>query len=315
MTAEELAVGLFKLRFEALGTNCLVQFRAPSIESAKKYRSETLAWIRAFEETWSRFRPDSLLCHINASAGINAVKLTPQQDEIIKLCEHTFRTSKGIIDPTSYPLTELWDSAAQRDQVPEENEIAQTRESIGWDKVEHSPGSVFLPEKGMALEIGGFGKEYAVDQLIALARSYQIEHALVDLGRDVATLGSPVHGPYWVVGVENARELDAPLHRLAITNQALATSGNGRRFRTIGGEKYGHIIDSRTGHPVKNELLTATCLANDCLTAGLLSTSACILGIDSGMEQVDRSFNTEALFQTATNTLFSNNIHLQLISQ
>ncbi|MDA7518124.1 FAD:protein FMN transferase [Akkermansiaceae bacterium] len=314
MTAQELTAGLFKLRFKALGTNCVVQFRAPSIDSAKGFRTAALAWIREFENTWSRFRPDSLLCQINASAGKTAIQLTPEQDEVLRLCEHTYRTSREIIDPSSYPLTKLWDEGAQRDEIPSDQMIAQALGLVGWGKVEFSSGQVFLPEEGMALEIGGFGKEYAVDQLIALARSFEIKHALVDLGRDVATLGSPPHGPYWIVGAENAQELDAPLHRLAITNQALATSGNGRRFRSIAGDKFGHIIDARSGWPVKNNLLTATCLANDCLTAGLLSTSACILGAEAGMAEIDRSLHTEALFQTSTNTIFSRNIHLNLIA-
>ncbi|MEJ6635137.1 MAG: FAD:protein FMN transferase [Akkermansiaceae bacterium] len=314
MTAKELTAGLFKLRFKALGTNCVVQFRAPSVEAAKGYRAAALGWIREFENTWSRFRPDSLLCQINASAGKTAVELTPEQDEVVRLCEHTYRTSRKIIDPSSYPLTRLWDEAEQRDVVPSEKAIAEAVKLVGWEKVEFSDGRIFLPEGGMALEIGGFGKEYAVDQLIALARSFEIEHALVDLGRDVATLGSPPHGPYWVVGAENAQQLDAPLHRLAITNQALTTSGNGRRFRSIAGEEFGHIIDARSGSPVKNDLLTATCLANDCLTAGLLSTSACILGAEAGMAEIDRSLNAEALFQTKTTTLFSHSIHLHLIA-
>ncbi|MDA7537072.1 FAD:protein FMN transferase [Akkermansiaceae bacterium] len=314
MTAKELTAGLFKLRFKALGTNCVVQFRAPSVESAKGYRTAALAWIWEFENTWSRFRPDSLLGQINASAGKTGIELTPEQDEVMRLCEHTYRTSREIIDPSSYPLTKLWDEAAERDEIPSEKMIQNALSFVGWEKVEFSSGHIFLPEEGMALEIGGFGKEYAVDQLIALARSYEIEHALVDLGRDVATLGSPPHGPYWVVGAENAQELDAPLHRLAITNQALATSGNGRRFRSIAGEKFGHIIDARSGFPVKNDLLTATCLANDCLTAGLLSTSACILGAEAGMAEINRSLNAEALFQTDTTTLFSHSIHLHLIA-
>ncbi len=314
MTTQDLTAGLFKLRFKALGTNCVVQFRAPSVDSAKGYRTAALGWIKEFEKTWSRFKPDSLLCQINASAGKTAIQLTPEQDQVVRLCEHTYRTSREIIDPSSYPLTKLWDEAAQRDEIPSEEAISTARSSVGWEKVEFSSGQIFLPEKGMALEIGGFGKEYAVDQLIALARSFEIEHALVDLGRDIATLGSPAHGPYWVVGAENAQELDAPLHRLAITNQALATSGNGRRFRSIGGERFGHIIDARSGWPVKNDLLTATCLANDCLTAGLLSTSACILGTEAGMAEIDRSLHTEALFQTETDTLFSRSIHLHLIA-
>lgn len=314
MSTADLTTGLFKLSFKALGTNCLVQFRTDEIEAAKEFRTAALAWIKDFENTWSRFKPDSLLCKINAAAGQSLIELTPEQDHVIQLCEHTYRTSHGLIDPTSFPLTGLWDQAAQVDEPPAEDAIKETLKKVSWPTVDCREGSVFLPEKGMALEIGGFGKEYAVDQLLALGKQCGIENLLVDLGRDVGVAGSPPHGPYWVVGAENSRELDSAIYRLAITNQALATSGNGRRFRTIGGEKFGHIIDSRSGYPADNSVRTATCLASDCLTAGLLSTSACILGAEAGMAEIDRSLNAEALFQTETETLFSDNIHQHLLA-
>ena len=126
--------------------------------------------------------------------------------------------------------------------------------------------------------------------------------------------GSPPHGPYWVVGAENAREQDTAIHRLAITDRALATSGNGRRFRTIGGKKFGHIIDSRSGYPAETDVLTASCLAPDCLTAGILSTSACIIGADSGMAEINHTLNVDALIQTNDKTIFSRNIHLHLLA-
>ncbi|MGC6583081.1 MAG: FAD:protein FMN transferase [Akkermansiaceae bacterium] len=314
MPAADLTAGLFKLQFKALGTNCLVQFRTNEISAAKEFRSEALKWIKEFENTWSRFKPDSLLCRINAAAGKERIELTEAQDEIIQLCDYTFRQSRGMIDPTSFPLTQLWDRAARTDTLPADAELSQVRQSVNWTSVEHRAGSLFLPEVGMALEIGGFGKEYAVDQILTLAKQSGIMNVLVDLGRDVAVAGSPPHGPYWIVGAENARELDTAVHRLAITDRAIATSGNGRRYRTITGEKFGHIIDPRSGQPAKTNVLTATCLASDCLTAGILSTSACILGAEEGMAEIDRTLNAEALIQTDKDPLFSRNIHQHLLS-
>ncbi|MDB4374789.1 FAD:protein FMN transferase [bacterium] len=302
--AATLQAGLFKLQFKALGTHCVIQFRADEISVAKEFKTVALAWIKDFENTWSRFKPDSLLCRINASAGRERIPLTHDQDHVLQLCGHTYRQSQSLIDPTSFPLTQLWDDAAQKDQLPSEEEITEVKKRVDWNAIEHSPGSVFLPEKGIALEIGGFGKEYAVDRLIDLAKHSGIKNLLVDLGRDVAAAGTPPHGSYWVVGAENAREEDTALHRLAITDRAVATSGNGRRFRTIGGEKFGHIIDSRSGRPAETDVLTATCLAPDCLTAGLLSTTA----------EIDRRLNTCGIIQTSEGTRFSNTIHQHLLS-
>ncbi len=314
MTATNLTNGLFKLSFRALGTQCVVQYRTSSVEAAKEYRSAALSWIREFENTWSRFRPDSLLCKINAAAGQHPIELTPAQDKIIQLCKYTYDFSNGLLDPTSFPLTRLWDETVKRDSLPSESELRQTLSLVGWPEVEHQTGQVYLPKKGMALEIGGFGKEYAVDQLIQLARQYDIQSALVDLGRDVATLGSPPQGDYWVVGVEDARLTDTPLYRLALSGQALATSGNGRRFRRICGKKYGHIIDSCSGQPVQNDTLSVTCLANDCLTAGILSTISCLIGGQKALSEIERHLDTHGLLQTQDKNLFSQNLHRHLLN-
>ena len=103
----------------------------------------------------------------------------------------------------------------------------------------------------------------------------------------------------WDVGVEEARREDKALHRLALDDHGMTTSGNGRRYRTIEGRRFGHIIDPRSGWPVKNEVLTVTCLANDCLTAGQVSTTSCILGMKDGLEFVETIHGVEAIIQGA----------------
>lgn len=309
MAGDDLTSGLFRLRFKALGTQCEVQFRTDAVEAAKEFRAAALGWIKVFEDTWSRFKPESLLSEINAKAGKEAIELSEEQEAILWLCDRTFRGTGGLVDPTSLPLTLLWDEGARRNRIPSDGEVAAALEKVSWPTVEWGKGSVFLPRKGMALEIGGFGKEHAVDVLMTLAARHDISDVLVDLGRDLAARGEPPHGSLWVVGVEDAREEDAPAIRLAFSGKALATSGNGRRFREIGGERFGHIIDPRDGRPVENNLLTATCLADDCLTAGWYATSACILGPDAGLEQIERHLGLDGILQTVADMRYSQTVH------
>ncbi len=311
--SENLRRGLFRLKFQALGTVCEIQFRIASVEVAKEFRKATLDWLREYEAKWSRFKPDSLLCQINAKAGVSPVEITEEDEEILRLCDHAYRISDGLHDPTSFPLTALWDQAAKQGCLPSDLDISKTKKLVSWPSVEWGKGKVFLPMPGMALEIGGFGKEYAVDRLVGFAKQFGIDDCLVDLGRDLAAMGTPPHGPAWILGVEDARTENAASFRLAVSGKGLATSGNERRFRSIDGKKFGHIIDPRSGWPAATEVMTASCLADDCLTAGLFSTSACILGMTDGMKVIERTMGLEAILQGSEQTLFSSRIHHSIL--
>lgn len=312
--SQQLPEGLFRLSFKALGTQCEVQFQAPSIEAAKDFRKEALEWLRDFENRWSRFKPDSFLSEINRQAGRDPIPYEEGDHEIFQLCDYVHKLSRGLNDPTSLPLTSLWDQAGCLNRLPDESEIKETQRLVSWPEVEWANGTIRLPEPGMALEIGGFGKEFAVDRLIKIAQKNGIIDCLVDLGRDVAAVGKPAHGETWIIGIEDARLENTSAYRLAFSNRGLATSGNGRRFRTIGGKKFGHILDLRSGYPAENDILTASALANDCLTAGQVSTIACILGGEEGMELVENTHGIEAILQTSGHTQYSSRIHRHVLA-
>ncbi|MGB0143988.1 MAG: FAD:protein FMN transferase [Akkermansiaceae bacterium] len=312
--SKQLPEGLFRLSFKALGTQCEVQFQAPSIEAAKNFRKEALEWLRDFENRWSRFKPDSFLSEINQQAGRDPIPYQEDDREIFQLCEYVHKLSRGLNDPTSLPLTSLWDQAGRLDRLPDESKIKEAQRLVSWPEVEWANGTIRLPEPGMALEIGGFGKEFAVDRLIKLAQKNDIIDCLVDLGRDVAAVGKPPHGETWIIGIEDARMEDSSAYRLALSNRGLATSGNGRRFRIIGSKKFGHILDLRSGYPAVNEILTVSALANDCLTAGQISTTTCILGLEEGIDLVENTHGIEAILQTSGHTRYSSRIHQHVLA-
>jgi len=133
-----------------------------------------------------------------------------------------------------------------------------------------------------------------------LLTGFGIRDILVDLGRDIVTRGRPHDQPVWVVGIEGVHTPDVPLARAALSGQAMASSGNYRRFRTIQGKRYGHIIDPRHGHPAETEIEAVTCIAKSCLMAGFCARTAFILGVRQGIDLIESQAHVDGIIQTAT---------------
>jgi thiamine biosynthesis lipoprotein len=154
---------------------------------------------------------------------------------------------------------------------------------VGWHKVQWQDRRIRLPEAGMELDFGGFGKEYAADRAASVLFQHGIRHALVNLGGDVQVLGPrglpESQGQPWQVGVQHPRP--TPSHDLVASlplgRGALATSGDYERFFEVEGRRYCHILDPRSGWPVFH-WQSVTVLAPNASTAGALSTIAMLMG-------------------------------------
>lgn len=290
---------LRKLSFPALGTSCDIQYAAPADESrALAFEQAAVAWVTAFEAKYSRFRPDSLISQVNAAAGKAWVAIDPEMEAMLQLCDTLHFMTQGVLDPTMLPLIQLWDYKAAQPRVPTREEIAAARELVGWKRVERAPGKVFLPVAGMALDFGGFGKEYAVDRVAQLAVEHGIVSALVDFGHDLRAIGGPPGRPAWHIGLENPLKPGTVSGSIAVIGKGVASSGDYIRGFTLGGRRYGHIIDPRTGWPVAHGCLQATVIAGTCLQAGVLSTTAFVLGVPQGVDFIQASPGAEGLLVT-----------------
>ncbi len=291
------ARGVFRLEFKALGTRCSLQFVAQSLRAASAYRDAALAWVRRFEKRFSRFIETSLIGRINASAGRAPVPIDAEAARLFDLADSVVRLSGGLIDPSSLPLTLLWKQAAQEGRAPSPAAILRARNLTGWSRVQRQDDAVFLPEPGMSIDFGGFGKEYAVDETSALANRYGIHALLVDFGGDARGFGRPPDAPFWVAGIEEGDAPGKALKRVALRDGAVASSGNYLRYVEIAGRRYGHILDPRSGCPADNGLLAVSVLAPTCVEAGLLSTSAFLLGGEDGAALIDAAFHAEGCLQ------------------
>ncbi len=288
------------LRWVALGTQCEVQYVCADPVAAQAFEGAVVAWVAAFEAKYSRFRPDSLVSRINAAAGRDWVEIDAEMEQFLEVCHSLHFMTQGLLDVTALPLMRLWDYKAAVPRVPAPAEIAAARRLVGWARVERTPGRVRLPEVGMALDFGGWGKEYAVDRVAGIAREHQITCALVDFGHDIHTIGAAPGKPGWHIGLEDpARPGVACWGSLALANRSVASSGDYLRGFTVDGICYGHIIDPRTGYPVAHGARQVTVIAPTCLQAGALSTTAFIMNPADGIKFIQESMGAEGCIVTA----------------
>jgi thiamine biosynthesis lipoprotein len=302
-----------RLQFFAMGTDCCMDFGASSESQAREFRSHIFNWLAEFEGRYSRFRADSLVSKINSEAGKNPVAIDAETESLFTLCDWYHWLTRGVFDPTTLPLQLLWDYHRPRSALPSDEEVRNTRQLCNWREVRREAGSIFLPRPGMAIDLGGIGKEYAVDRTIEMARERGITNILVDFGHDLRVCGQPPeHGP-WRIGLEDPRDHDKCWGGVAVQDRAVCSSGNYLRFIEIDGKRYGHIVDPRVGLPVANNTLSATAIATTCTEAGILSTVAFILGGRDGVDFIQNAPQAEGCVWIEQGCLTTGGFHRYVI--
>lgn len=297
--APAAGAALRRLSWHALGTTCEIQYACPDARQSAGFEAAAVRWVETFEARYSRFRPDSLLNRINAAAGRDWVEIDDEMGRFLDFCAGVHLMTRGCLDVTAGPLMRLWNYHTSEPRLPAAGEIDAALRLVGWDKVQRSPGRVCLPEAGMSLDFGGWGKEYAVDAVARLAREHGLRAALVDFGHDISAVGSSPGKPAWHIGLEDpAKPGSACWGSVGVSDRAVASSGDYLRGFTIDGVRYGHIIDPRTGRPVSNGCRQVTVIAPSCIQAGILATTVFILGPEAGIQLVDQTMDAEAVILT-----------------
>jgi thiamine biosynthesis lipoprotein len=234
------------------------------------------AEVLRLEAKYSRYRDDSLATRINRSAADPAgVEVDEETARLLDYADASHRQSDGLFDISSGILRRAWNLKSGR--LPEPDAIAALLPLVGWEKVRWEPPRIALPRVGMELDFGGYVKEYAADRAAERCRELGARHGLVDLGGDLAIVGPHPDGKPWRVGVRDPRDPARAFASLPLGWGGLATSGDYERCMIVDGVRYGHVLDPRTGWPVRG-LASASVAASHCLVAGTLTTIALLKG-------------------------------------
>jgi thiamine biosynthesis lipoprotein len=251
------------------------------IESDDRDEAARLAQLAAdeawrIEDKFSRYRAGNIVARINESAG-HPIEVDEETASLLDFAATLHALSDGRFDITSGVLREVWTFDGS-DRIPDAGAVQDVLQRVGWHKASWQRPRLTL-QTGMQIDLGGIGKEYAVDRAAARLADAAACSAVVNFGGDLAVTRAPRDRPAWRVGIEPVASRgrhDATV--LEIRTGALATSGDARRFLLKDDVRYSHILDPRNGWPVAGAPRSVTVAADTCTQAGMLSTLAMLEG-------------------------------------
>jgi thiamine biosynthesis lipoprotein len=257
-----------------MGSPCEVLVDSSHEQPAQAVAGAVAACAWRIEEKFSRYRDDSVVGRINRTAG-ESVEVDEETARLLDFAHQAWVASDGKFDITSGVLRRAWkfDGGAR---VPTSAEVRSLLPLTGWSRVTWQRPLLTL-QPGMEIDFGGIGKEYAVDLALATAREITDAPVLVNFGGDLAATGPQRDASAWRVGVEGVSTANIPW-TLELERGALATSGDTYRFVTDANGRRPHILDPRSGEPVRGAPHSITVAAATCTEAGMLSTLAMLEG-------------------------------------
>ena len=274
-------MALHRITFRAMAAENEVQLHAPTEAAARASAQAAIDEVLRIEAKYSRYRPESVVSRINAAAGGAPVEIDAETQGLLDYADAVYRQSGGLFDATSGVLRRAWRFDSGR--VPSDAELDPLLRLIGWERVQRGGRHVRLPEAGMELDFGGFGKEYAVDRALAALAAQGVASGMVNLAGDLSILGPHPDGEPWRTGIRHPRRDDALVATLPVTSGAIATSGDYERYMEVEGVRHCHVLNPRTGRSARG-LQSVTVHAPSCLVAGSATTVAMLKGRDAGLE-------------------------------
>ncbi len=272
---------VFSFEFSAMASRCEVRLFAPDEGTARRWSDPAIDEVRRIEAKYSRYRDDSITSAINRAAGREAVQLDDETAALLDFAAQLHARSAGAFDVTSGVLRRAWDFKAAR--LPRNEDIEALLPLVGWDRVEREGARIRLPLRGMEIDFGGIGKEYAADRAAARMEELGARHGLVNLGGDVRIIGPHPDGAAWTIGVQDPRGIGgAAIAALPVTAGAMATSGDYERYFEHDGRRYCHLLDPRTGWPVAY-WRSVSVVAPLCVLAGACATIAMLKPVDDAI--------------------------------
>jgi thiamine biosynthesis lipoprotein len=262
----------YRHEFKAMGSPCEIQFYATDPPQAKRLADAVTADVCRLEQRYSRYREDSFLSEINRIAATGgAITVDDETAGLLNYALACYQQSDGLFDITSGILRKAW--KFDRGELPDQAIIDRLLETVGWHLVRWSPPVLEFTVAGMELDFGGIVKEYAVDRVATVFHQTGVYHGLVNLGGDIRVIGPHPDGSPWYVGIRHPRKVEETIATLPLHQGGMASSGDYERCIVVDGVRYAHVLNPRTGWPVRH-LASVSVIGDFCVVAGSASTIA-----------------------------------------
>ncbi len=290
-------------RLALMGTALAVTVEAGDRAAGLAASERAVAAVEAAEARLSTWRQNSELARLNRSPAGAAFALSPALAADLRGAFDCARSTGGAFDPTVGPLVAAW-GLRTGGRLPSAAELARAVAATGYPQLELAGRSAVRRQPGLIIEEGGWGKGAALrDALAALTATPAAggaSRALLDLGGQVAVWSAAAGGAAWTVDVADPRRRERPVIAVRLDRGSLSTSGNSERAVEVGGRRYGHLLDPRSGRPAP-DVGSVTVWAADPLVADCLSTGLFVMGAERALSWAAAHPEIEVLILTPAN--------------
>lgn len=304
---------VFKRALKLMGNHFEISVVADNAAWAEAMINVGVVEITRIEALLTTFSEHSETALINANAGIAAVRVSA---ETFRLIERSIRISaltQGAFDITYGSIDkDLWNFNTTMCSLPTPAIAKQMVRLIDYRNIilDNNHSTVMLKEKGMRIGFGGIGKGYAAERAKALMQALGVESGVVNASGDLTAWGHQPDGKPWTIGIVNPDATKETLSYLNVTDMAVATSGNYEKFITIGGKRYSHTIDPKTGLPVTG-IKSVTIICPNAEIADAMATPVMVMGVHAGLHLINQMEQVEAILIDDDNRIYTSKyIHL-----
>jgi thiamine biosynthesis lipoprotein len=275
-----------------MGTDCLLVAVVPKsqMETGRTALRAAEAELRRVEVLMSTHLMNSEISRFNTAQKGQLVPLSEATLKVISAAQHFFHQTQGAFDATCRPLIELWMQAEKTGRAPTALELEMARSASGWSQIKLTDQGASKELDTVRLDLGGIAKGYAIDQALELLRDAGCLGGLVEVGGDLRCFGHQPDGESWPIQIRDPYS-SGPGRTILLSDRAICTSGNYARYYEIGGERYSHIVDPRSGRPA-DTVPSVTVIASAAITADAWATALSVLGPDgltsiSGFREIE----------------------------
>jgi thiamine biosynthesis lipoprotein len=298
---QQLAHKPHRISGPTMGTTYTVTYRGSHV-SGPALKSQLASKLDAIDQALSNWRRDSWIRRFNRRATTRPMTMPRHAHRAVRIALRLAEQTGGAMDPTIARLINLWGfGPVQREERPSAHAIRKALAATGHEQLtlKTNPPRLSKAHPRLALNVSAVAKGYAADVLAKHLEAEGINHYLVNLGGDLRAKGHPPNRDAWPVDIQRPSpeaRAHQPQSSIALRDQALATSGDYRRYKTVNGKRYPHILDPRTGRPVDSALASVSVVAPTAAEADGLATACVVLGLPRARKLIEHIPHAEALF-------------------
>lgn len=287
---------------------------SPDEKDASEKIDGAIAEISRIERLLTTYSEESQTARVNRNAGIAPVKVDREMFELIGRSKRISAVTQGAFDITYGSVDKkLWNFDKEMIALPEAATAREAVHLINYKNVllDEEACTVFLKEKGMRIGFGGIGKGYAAEMAKLWLQKRGVESGIVNAAGDLTAWGRQPNGEEWTIGIADPNAARTPFSYLSVSDTAIATSGNYEKYVMIGGKRYSHTIDPKTGLPITG-IKSVTIICPNAEIADAMATPVMIMGVEAGLDMVNQVKGLACIIIDDHDKIYtSKNIHLR----